>query len=62
LNFASKLWGLFKVLMTLAVNEIVNLTSVDKSDVLEKIEQTVIDFFTKVMQIDSFTLRQERIE
>jgi hypothetical protein len=46
LNFASKLWGLFKALMTLAVNEMVNLTSVDKSDVLDKIEQTVIDFFT----------------
>ena len=62
LNFASKLWGLFKALMTLAVNEMVNLTSVDKSDVLEKIEQTVIDFFTQVMQMDSFTLRQEGIE
>ncbi|AEF05066.1 MULTISPECIES: hypothetical protein [Gammaproteobacteria] len=38
------------------------LTRVDKSDVLEKIEQTVIDFFTQVMQMDSFTLRQEGIE
>jgi hypothetical protein len=62
LNFASKLWGLFKALMTLAVNERVNLTSVEKSDVLETIEQTVIDFFTQVMQMDSFTLRQEGIE
>jgi hypothetical protein len=48
--------------MTLAVNEMVNLTSVEKSDVLETIEQTVIDFFTQVMQMDSFTLRQEGIE
>jgi hypothetical protein len=47
LNLASKLWELFKALMTLAVNEMVNLTSVDKSDVLEKIEQTVIDFLNK---------------
>lgn len=62
LNFASKLWGLFKALMTLAVNEMVNLTSVDKSDVLAKIEKTVIDFFTQVMKMDSFTLRQEGIE
>ena len=58
LNFASKLWGLFKALIAGALNEMANLTSVEKSDVLEKIEQTVIDFFTQVMQMDSFTLRQ----
>jgi hypothetical protein len=46
LNLASKLWKLFKALMTLAVNEMVNLISVDKSDVPEKVEQTVINFFT----------------
>jgi hypothetical protein len=30
--------------------------------VLNKVEQTVIDFFTQVMQMDSFTLRQEALE
>lgn len=62
LNFASKLWGLFKVLIAGALNETSNLTDVDIADVLDKIEQTVIDFFTQVMQMDSFTLRQERLE
>ncbi len=39
-----------------------SLTNVDKSDVLKKIEDTVVDFFTQVMQMDSFTLRQEALE
>lgn len=39
-----------------------SLTSIEKFDVLNKIEQTVIDFFTQVMQMDSFTLRQEALE
>jgi hypothetical protein len=38
------------------------LTSVDKYDVLTKIDQTVVDFFTQVMQMDNFTLRQEALE
>jgi len=62
LNFASKLWGLFKALIAGALNEMVNLTTVEKGDVLNKIEQTVVDFFTQVMQMDNFTLRQEAIE
>lgn len=62
LNFASKLWGIFKALIAGAINEIANLTSIEKTDVLNKIEQTVIDFFTQVMQMDSFTLRQEALE
>lgn len=62
LNFASKLWGLFKALITGALNEMTSLTSADKSDVLKKIEDTVVDFFTQVMQMDSFTLRQEALE
>jgi len=40
------------------VSEITTLTSDEKSNVLDKIDQTVIDFFTQVMQMDSFTLRQ----
>ena len=62
LNFASKLWGLFKALIAGAVHEVVNLTAQDKSNVMEKIEQSVVDFFTQVMQMDNFTLRQEAIE
>lgn len=62
LNFASKLWGLFKALIAGALNEMANLTRIEKSDVLGKIEQTVIDFFTQVMQMDTFTLRQEALE
>ncbi|MBA6232496.1 transposase [Colwellia sp. MB3u-64] len=62
LNFASKLWGLFKALIAGALSEMANLTSIEKFDVLNKIEQTVIDFFTQVMQMDSFTLRQEALE
>jgi len=62
LNFASKLWGLFKALIAGALNEMTSLTNVDKLDVLTKIEQTVVDFFTQVMQMDSFTLRQEALE
>ena len=62
LNFASKLWGLFKALIAGAVNDTVSLSGADKTDVLKKIEDTVVDFFTQVMQMDSFTLRQEALE
>ncbi|WP_169727656.1 IS4 family transposase [Psychromonas arctica] len=62
LNFASKLWGLFKALIAGALNEMTSLTNVDKHDVLNKIEKMVVDFFTQVMQMDSFTLRQEALE
>jgi len=62
LNFASKLWGLFKALIASALNEMASLTKAEKYDVLNKIDQTVVDFFTQVMQMDSFTLRQEALE
>jgi hypothetical protein len=62
LNFASKLWGLFKALIAGALNEMTSLTNVDKDDLLTKIDQTVVDFFTQVMQMDNFTLRQEALE
>jgi len=40
-----------------------SLTDVEKGDVLNKIEQTVIDFFTQViMKMDSLTLSQEALE
>jgi len=62
LSFASKLWGLFKALIARALNDMTNLTSVEQYDVLSSINQTVVDFFTQVMQMDSFTLRQEALE
>jgi hypothetical protein len=62
LNFASKLWGLFKALIARALNEVGSLQDQNKADLMEKIEQTVVDFFTQVMQMDNFTLRQEALE
>ncbi len=62
LNFASKLWGVFKALIAGALSEIGILSNKEKNQVFDKIEQTVIDFFTQVMQMDSFTLRQEALE
>jgi hypothetical protein len=62
LSFASQLWGLFKALIAGALNDMANLTSVEKYDVLSRINQTVVDFFTQVMQMDHFTLRQEALE
>ena len=62
LNFASKLWGLFKALIAGAIGAILGLNEDDKSRILEKIDKTVVDFFTQVMQMDNFTLRQEALE
>ncbi len=62
LNFASKLWGLFKALITGALSDIIGLSEEDKRKILESIDQTVVNFFTQVMQMDNFTLRQEGLE
>jgi hypothetical protein len=62
LNFAGKLWVLFKALIAGALTQMACLTSTAKDGVLSKIDQTVIDFFTQVLQMDSFTLRQETLE
>ncbi len=62
LNFASKLWGTFKALIAGALSEMGSLTNVDKGDVLRKIEETVVNFFRQIMQMDSFTSRQEAQE
>lgn len=59
LNFASKLWGLFKALISGALSEMNELSGEDKTNILAKINQTVVNFFTQVMQMDNFTLRQE---
>ncbi len=62
LNFASKLWGLFKALIAGALSDIIGLNEEDKRKILESIDQTVVNFFTQVMQMDNFTLRQEGLE
>jgi len=54
--------GIVQSLNCLALNEMASLTNAEKHDMLNKIEQTVVDFFTQVMQMDSFTLRQEALE
>ena len=61
LNFISKLEE-YLILISGALNEMTRLTSVDESDVLKKIEDRVVNFFTQVMQMDSFTLRKEALE
>ncbi|MFT6123418.1 MAG: hypothetical protein ACJASG_001952 [Oleiphilaceae bacterium] len=61
LNFISKLKE-YLILISGALNEMTRLTSVDESDVLKKIEDRVVNFFTQVMQMDSFTLRKEALE
>ena len=61
LNFASKLWGLFKALISGALSEMIELSGEDKTNIMAKINQTVVHFFTQVMQMDSFTLRQEAV-
>jgi hypothetical protein len=47
-NFASKLWGLFKALIAGELNEMASSTAVEKDNVLNKIEQTVVDFLRKL--------------
>ena len=59
LNFSSKLWGLFKALISGALSEMVELCDNDKKHIMGSINQTVVNYFTQVMQMDSFTLRQE---
>jgi hypothetical protein len=44
------------------LSETLGVGSIIKDDVLTKIDQTVVDFFTQVMQMDNFTLRQEDLE
>jgi hypothetical protein len=49
------LWGLFKALIAGALNETASLLNTKKHDVLDKIEQTIVDFFTQVMQLIIYT-------
>ncbi|WP_244935385.1 IS4 family transposase [Parashewanella spongiae] len=61
LDFACKLWGLFKALISDAVSSISSLSTTESEIILNKINEEVTSFFNQVMQMDTFTLRQEAI-
>lgn len=62
LNFASKLWCVFKAIITGSLSEMLFLTGKDRVNVLASIENSVTQFFEETMQMDSFTLRQEALQ
>lgn len=51
MHFASNFWGLFKALIACSLNEIAHLSRAEKLDILDKIEQLVVDFFTQVIKL-----------
>ena len=61
LDFACKLWGLFKALISDAISSITSLSASEGELILDKINEEVTSFFNQVMQMDTFTLRQEAI-
>lgn len=61
LDFAHRLWGLFRGLITLALNENNELSEESKENTLRHIDHTVELFFKQVMQMDSYTLQLEAI-
>ncbi|RJY06174.1 transposase, partial [Parashewanella spongiae] len=61
LDFACKLWGLFKALISDAVSSISSLPTTESEIILNQVNEEVTSFFNQVMQMDTFTLRQEAI-
>jgi hypothetical protein len=59
LDFASRLWGIFRALIAKALDELKVQIGQAKGDILQHIEHTVKQFFEQVMQMDSFILRLE---
>ncbi len=59
LDFASRLWGLFRGLITGALNDLKAQYGETISDIMGHIDHKVQQFFVQVMQMDSFTLRLE---
>ena len=59
LDYASRLWGLFRALIAGALDELKAQYGEMVSDILGHIDRTVKLFFEQVMQMDSFTLRLE---
>jgi SRSO17 transposase len=59
LDFASRLWGVFRALIAGALDELKLPSGEGSIDIMGHIERTVTQFFEQVMQMDSFTLRLE---
>lgn len=59
LDFASRLWGMFRALIAGALDELKVQFGEAMGDILRHIDHTVKQFFEQVMQMDSFTLRLE---
>jgi len=59
LDFAGRLWGLFRALISGALGELKAQYGELTADIMEHIDRTVKQFFEQVMQMDSFTLRLE---
>ncbi len=62
LDFASRLWGLFRGLIAGALGNLQEKYGEHASEIMEHIDLTVKKFFEQVMQMDSFTLRLEAQE
>jgi len=59
LDFASRLWGMFRALIAGALDELKLLNGEGIADIMGHVDRTVKQFFEQVMQMDSFTLRLE---
>jgi len=59
LDFASRLWGLFRGLIIGALNNLEEQYGEVISDIMGHIDHSVQQFFVQVMQMDNFTLRLE---
>jgi len=59
LDFASRLWGLFRGLIIGALNNLEEQYGEVISDIMDHIDRNVQQFFVQVMQMDNFTLRLE---
>ncbi|MBM7073969.1 hypothetical protein JQC92_18335 [Shewanella sp. 202IG2-18] len=57
LDFACKLWGLFKALISDAISNITSLSASECDHILNRINEEATSFFNQVMQMDTFTLR-----
>lgn len=59
LDFASRLWGLFRALIAGTLNNLKEQYGDIMDGILRQIDCTVKDFFEQIMQMDHFTLRLE---
>lgn len=59
LDFASRLWGVFRALITGTLNELKTHYGESITDISAHIDRTVAMFFEQVMQMDCLTLRLE---